>query len=229
MKLPDNIDERICDCLLNFWEVRKTSVDVLKGNTLDGFIALVSEIALINGLNPDCIYSKRRAVLPGYYRKSKQWDIIAVHEGHLIAAIEFKSQVGSLGNNINNRAEEAIGSATDLRTAFQYNVFKQSNPPWLGFLVVLEDSSELHEINDRNKPKDFEYMEIFHQASFGKRWEILCDRLIKEQKYNAACIILTDRESSAKKMYVTPNKELDVIKFFLSFAASIELYIKSQE
>ena len=37
-----------------------------------------------------------------------------MNEGRLVAAIEFKSQVGpSFGNNANNRAEEAIGTAHD--------------------------------------------------------------------------------------------------------------------
>ncbi len=39
----------------------------------------------------------------------KKWDLLVV-EGCLIAAIEFKSQVGSFGNNYNNRTEEALGS-----------------------------------------------------------------------------------------------------------------------
>ena len=30
---------------------------------------------------------------------------------HLVAAVEFKSQVGSIGNNFNNRTEEALGNA----------------------------------------------------------------------------------------------------------------------
>ncbi len=37
-----------------------------------------------------------------------------VSEGKLLAGIEFKSQVGSFGNNYNNRTEEAIGSAADI-------------------------------------------------------------------------------------------------------------------
>jgi hypothetical protein len=34
-------------------------------------------------------------------------------KGSLVATVEVKSQVGSFGNNFNNRVEEAIGSATD--------------------------------------------------------------------------------------------------------------------
>jgi len=58
--------------------------------------------------------------LPGYYRSEKKWDLIALSGGELVAAMEFKSQVGpSFGNNFNNRCEEAIGSATDFWVAFR--------------------------------------------------------------------------------------------------------------
>ena len=55
-----------------------------------------------------------------------------VVDGTLLAAFEFKSQVGpSFGNNFNNRTEEALGSATDLWTAFREGAFQTSQRPWL--------------------------------------------------------------------------------------------------
>jgi len=52
--------------------------------------------------------------LPGYYRRTKNWDLIVTHCGLLVAAVEFKSQLGSFGNNFNNRSEEAIGNVADI-------------------------------------------------------------------------------------------------------------------
>ena len=44
-------------------------------------------------------------------------------KGHLVAAIEFKSQAGeAIGNNLNNRAEEVVGLASDLWVAFREGV-----------------------------------------------------------------------------------------------------------
>jgi hypothetical protein len=66
--------------------------------------------------------NRQRAVLtlPGFFRPTKLWDMLVIHEGKLIAAIELKSQVGpSFGNNFNNRTEEAIGNAHDLWTAYR--------------------------------------------------------------------------------------------------------------
>ena len=46
--------------------------------------------------------------------------MLVIDRDQLIAALEFKSQVGpSFGNNFNNRTEEAIGTAHDLWTAYR--------------------------------------------------------------------------------------------------------------
>lgn len=59
--------------------------------------------------------SHGRLEIPGYYRPEKKWDMLVLSNGQLIAALEFKSQVGpSFGNNANNRVEEAVGSAEDV-------------------------------------------------------------------------------------------------------------------
>ena len=60
--------------------------------------------------------------LPGYFRPHKSWDLVAISNGRLIAAIELKSQVGSIGNNFNNRTEEVLGSGVDLHTAIEESV-----------------------------------------------------------------------------------------------------------
>jgi hypothetical protein len=92
---------------------------------MDGFIALVIDIVRANGLAQAHIYQKRAVLtLPGYFRPTKLWDLLVINEGRLIAALEFKSQVGpSFGNNFNNRTEEAIGTAHDLWTAYRENAF----------------------------------------------------------------------------------------------------------
>lgn len=56
------------------------------------------------------------SVVPGYFRRSKNWDVVAIHKGHLVGVVELKSQASSPGNNANNRIEEAIGSSVDAKT-----------------------------------------------------------------------------------------------------------------
>ena len=90
---------------------------------------------------PRRIFTVRNDIeLPGWYRPEKKWDLLVVADGKLLAGIEFKSQVGSFGNNYNNRTEEAIGSATDIWAAYREGAFKPSARPWLGYLMLLEEA-----------------------------------------------------------------------------------------
>src|SRR5438552_3009121 len=84
---------------------------VTAGKNLDGFVALIMDLMEGNGL-ADAHLHQRKALLtlPGFFRPTKQWDLLVIRETELVAAIELKSQVGSFGNNFNNRAEEAIGT-----------------------------------------------------------------------------------------------------------------------
>lgn len=75
--------------------------------------------------------------LPGFYRRAKNWDIVVTFERILVAAIECKSQVGSFGNNFNNRTEEAIGNAVDLWRGYEAG-YVGNVRPWLGFVFVIE-------------------------------------------------------------------------------------------
>src|SRR5437879_8936157 len=111
---------------------------------MDGFISLVREYLCANGLPQTQVYCGEEVELPGWYRPEKQWDLLIVAEGELFAGIEFKSQVGSFGNNYNNRTEEAIGSAVDIWAAYREGAFKPSARPWLGYMMRSEEhTSEL--------------------------------------------------------------------------------------
>ena len=69
-------------------------------------------------------FSRVSVELPGFFRPTKEWDIVVVSDNNLIAAIELKSQIGpSFGNNFNNRTEEALGTAMDIWTAYREGAF----------------------------------------------------------------------------------------------------------
>ncbi|NOU72544.1 hypothetical protein GC098_14095 [Paenibacillus sp. LMG 31458] len=68
----------------------------------------------------------------------------------LLAVIEFKSMHGSVGNILNNRTEEAVGSSHDLWKAFEHGAFGASRP-FLGYIYVMSDHpSNLLGIDRRN-------------------------------------------------------------------------------
>jgi hypothetical protein len=71
--------------------------------------------------------------LPGFFRPTKLWDLLVIRDRELVAALAFKSHVGpSFGNNFNNRAEEALGTAADFWTAFREGAFGKTPRPFLG-------------------------------------------------------------------------------------------------
>ena len=113
---------------------------VTAGKNMDGFATLMADLVASNGLkDAKVIYAGRVVTLPGFFRPTKQWDLLVLNEGRLIAALEFKSQVGSFGNNFNNRTEEAIGTAHDVWTAYREGAFGEHPKPFLGWLMLLED------------------------------------------------------------------------------------------
>lgn len=103
---------------------------------MDGFTKLVRKLLIEAKVPESCIAVDKRIELPGWFRAEKKWDLVIVHERELLAAIEFKSQIGpSFGNNFNNRTEEALGSATDIWAAYREGAFKPSARPFLGYLM----------------------------------------------------------------------------------------------
>lgn len=127
---------------------------------MDGFIDLFINIIQENGLNNIEIHQRRSALtLPGFFRPTKLWDLLVTHQGELIAAIELKSQAGpSFGNNFNNRAEEAIGTAHDFWTAYREGAFGNQSRPFVGWLMPVEDAPKSRSpIRDTSPHKWFWY------------------------------------------------------------------------
>ncbi len=169
---------------------------VTSGKNMDGFLALVLDIVKANGLAHAEIHQNRAMLtLPGYFRPTKLWDLLVIYKGELIAAIELKSQVGpSFGNNFNNRTEEAIGTAHDLWTAYREEAFGKQPRPFVGWLMMVEDAPESRK-PVRDASPHFPVFEEFKGASYLKRYDLLCQRLIQEQLYTTAAVIAAKRSS----------------------------------
>lgn len=169
---------------------------VTAGKNMDGFLALVLDIIKANGLAHAEIYQNRAMLtLPGYFRPTKLWDFLVIHKGELIASIELKSQVGpSFGNNFNNRTEEAIGTAHDLWTAFREQAFGKQPRPFVGWLMMVEDAPESRR-PVRDSSPHFSVFEEYKGASYLKRYDLLCQRLVQEQLYTTAAIITAERSA----------------------------------
>ena len=164
--------------------------NVLAGKQLDSFLDMLANVAVDAGVPRECIYLKNNHI-PGYYRATKDWDFLIVSpKGNLISAIELKSQVGSYGNNLNNRVEESLGSAEDFWTAFREKAFVCNQSPWLGYLMVVgkdEGSTHIVKVNEPH----FHVGSEFIDSTYLDRYRILCQRLVLEHKYNAVALITT--------------------------------------
>jgi len=175
---------------------------------------IVIEEFINAGIPESAIRRKSGLEIPGYYRPTKKWDVVVFHRGVLVAAIEFKSQVGpSFGNNVNNRTEEAIGSATDVWRAYEEGTFGRIRP-WLGYFFLLQaapGSTSPVRIPDTVFPVE----EIFKDSSYADRYRILCQRLVRERLYDAACFLTTS--SGPPVTLDEPEPELS----FGNFAAAI--------
>lgn len=140
--------------------------------------------------------------LPGYYRARKQWDLVVIYKGALVAAIELKSQVKEVGKNINNRFEEALGTATDTLASQVKNHVYGEIPPWLGYVFVLAEDAETEKKN-RSTRALYQIDGAFLGTSYNERYQEMVRRFVSEKVYDAAWFIATDNKDSMKEPLVT--------------------------
>ena len=229
-----NIEKRLAFAVQSYWNARAknkekqieggkidagTRGEVTGGAQMGAMEVLVADLLCDAGLKKIDVRTRTALELPGYYRAKKKWDLIVISEGHLVAAMEFKSQVGpSFGNNFNNRSEEAIGSATDIWVAYREGRFGASPTPFLGYFFLLEDCPKVRN-PVRNKEPYFKVDPAFEKASYSKRYELMCRRLVLERVYNAACLVMAT--NSAKTKLTQPAEDLS----FQRFAAALRGHV----
>jgi len=217
----NHISALIKAAIKSFWETKQKQLTasgdssnrgaVVGGKQLDAFSELLKTIAVEQGIPENCIYTSQ-ASLPGYFRSSKDWDFLIIAPNKkLIAAVELKSQIGSYGNNFNNRTEEALGSAVDLWTAFRENQFPGQTAPWIGYLTVVgKDEGSMHPV--RNNEPHYPVLPEFKTASYLDRYRILCQKLILERHYSMAALVCT----SGPDHYEDVSEDTSIEKFIRS-------------
>lgn len=194
---------------------------VTGGKQLDGFIDLFVEISKDLGIPSECIFKKGNN-LPGYFRPTKDWDFLIISPSkQLIAVIEFKSQVGSFGNNFNNRTEEALGSTVDLWTAFRERGFPQKQAPWVGYMILVERKAK-STTTIRLKEPYFKDRPEFQNTSYLDRYVIFCQKLMQERHYSATSLIWTNDLTE----YGTLDDDISIDSFILSYMGFIQGKLK---
>ncbi len=242
---PGQLEQWVADAVRQFWATRDGQQTkqgkatgkrdagargaVTGGAHINGLIRLIAKVVADAGVPEASVYHQLRAstYLPGFYRPTKSWDLLLVDDGNLLACIEFKSQVGSFGNNFNNRTEEAIGNATDFWTAYREGAFAGSPRPWLGYYMLLEDSSKSTNPVGVYEPH-FTVFPEFRDASYAKRYELLCLKLVRERMYDGTCFMMSGRINGPKGIYREPNPELSFRNFAMSLRAHAFAYAEAK-
>lgn len=237
-----DLQERLRDAVTFFWETRQSQASKQKssgrsdqglrsavtgGAQMDGFINLLADLIVAAGVHEDCVFKKKRIELPGYFRPTKEWDLLVIQSDQLIAAVEVKSQVGpSFGNKFNNRTEEAMGSALDLWTAYREGAFNKVVQPWLGYIFLLEDCEKSRTPVKVREPH-FEVFAEFRNASYARRYELFCRKIVRERHYNAASFFLSARELGLKGEYEEPAEDVAFLTFTRSLLGQVISFGKS--
>jgi hypothetical protein len=79
------------------------------------------------------------------------------------------------------------------------------------------------------KPKKLPHYSMrpeFQGVSYSRRYEIFCERLVRERLYDAACFIMSNAEGGLKGEYLEPNQELSFANFAASLSARAGAFAK---
>lgn len=239
-----DVDKELAKAVKHFWATRQMQQSrqgestgrkdagsrgaVTGGKHADGFVQLIAAIVRNAGLPSADIHvaEKLPRTLPGFFRPTKEWDVVVVDGDNLVAAVEVKSQVGSFGNNFNNRVEEALGNATDFWTAYREGILAPSGKPWLGYLFMLEEHPASLRPTRRIGLNPFGMDETFQELSYAGRYELVCRRLVRERLYDAACFFTSTAQDGLRGRYRQPNEELGIRNFAVSLHARAAAFAK---
>ncbi len=204
-----------------------TRDDNLSGKTMDGFAAAIRDFLVSLNVQPAHIFSGSHlcttpSILPSYFRPSKNWDVVVLANSRfhpaegdsgspvLYAAVEFKSQDKSIGNNQNNRMEESIGNAHDFWTTYSNSGFERQQPrPWLGYLFVgkYAPAADSKAVKIRQphflalppfRTAGSENVPTFNGPSYAERYHMFLKQSVGARLYDAGAFVVTDEEIKNK-------------------------------
>lgn len=229
-----DIPARLRESVRHYWHTRSSQGDkqglggnkdagqrssVTGGKQLDGFAHLLCDLLVEEGIDrKDVYFGKSDHIIPGFYRPTKDWDLLVIAGGQLWIAVELKSQVGpSFGNNYNNRVEEGLGNAADIRTAYAKQTFGTTSP-FVGYLLLLEDCDGCHgpvRVSENHFPIRPEFRDSSYVAgkkpmslSYARRYETFCRKVVLENVYDAAAFMLASTKDADTGIYSEPADDL---------------------
>ena len=209
-------ERRASEAVRSFWRNDEKNID--------GFIALIMALVEANGL-PQATVCHRRAVLatPGYFRPTKRWDLLVIHQNRLVAAIAMKSHLGpSFGKTFNNRTGEAISTSHGFWTAYREEAFGKQPKPFVAWMMLVEDRPESRSLT-KGRGQLFPIVSASEGASYLQRYDQFCQRLIQERRYTTATLLTSPRTAAATGEYSELSPMTSLKTFVTSFAGHIAI------
>jgi hypothetical protein len=205
--LPPDFDAVLRSAIRTFWTAL---ADGTPTTSVDGFAALTRAVARHAGLPDDVV--RVDTALPGHFGPTTQWDLTVAHDGRLLAAVKLSAMVASAPDaaatgpgRFRETAPEALALAQDLRAAWQSSVNhpgrartlvggeprRWPQPPFLGYLLLIEDCAEAHRPAVTSGPTFDELTGCSHV----ERSRILCDRLMHHRVWSSAALLVSEAEA----------------------------------
>ncbi len=196
---------------------------VTSGKHMDEIADLIAKDVVDMGIPQESIYYKKKNVeIPGWFRATKQWDILAFVDDQLVTSIELKSISGSYGNNLNNRTEEALGEAIDAKYAMERGLLNRVTPPILAYALVVKKDDQSKSKCSNPKSHHFEPDPIFNNTSYLERFRIMCERLRRENIFGAVWFVVVDPENQTVE---EPVKELSYDAFIAEINGRVNAFL----
>jgi hypothetical protein len=117
-----------------------------------------------------------------------------------------------------------MGSALDLWTAFREQAYLESPQPFLGYFFMLEDCEASNRPVSVQEPH-FKVFPEFIGASYMRRYELFCRKLVLERHYTVSAFITSSSQEGLKGVFKTPADDLSIHRFAKILTAHAESFV----
>ncbi len=90
---------------------------------------------------------------------------------------------------------------------------------------MLEDRPESRRVTKPVTLSPFPVDPVFQRLSYAGRYEIVCQRLVRERLYDAACFFTSDAERGIEGHFSEPSAELSIRNFAVSLHAHVAAFV----
>ncbi len=116
-----------------------------------------------------------------------------------------------------------MGSALDLWTAYREGAFNSTIRPWLGYFFMLEECENSSRPVKVQEPH-FKVLPEFINASYAKRYELFCRKLVRERHYTESSFILSSKSRGIKGGFTEPASDLNFDLFVRSMIGQLTAF-----